>query len=88
MGGRSATTSAVAARFTRTGSAAQLAAMEHLIVFPVNGWWRLRAQHKKYNHRIRYALVVSLETVGTELDIFTPIEAAVVKSAVDVPLIV
>jgi hypothetical protein len=71
---------------TWTGTAAQLAAMENLIVFPVNGWWRLRTQHKKYNNRIRYALIASLETVGTDLDIFTPIEAAVVQSAVDIAL--
>ena len=63
------------------GTAAQLSEMEHLIVFPVNGWWRLRAQHKKYNNRIRYSLIVSLETVGAELDIFTPI-----KAEVDVPI--
>jgi hypothetical protein len=66
---------------TWIGTAAQLAEMEHLIVFPVNGWWKLRAQHKKYNNRIRYSLVVSLETVGVDLDIFTPI-----KAAVDVPI--
>ena len=62
---------------TWTGTAAQLALMEHLIVFPVNGWWRLRPQHKRYNQRIRYSLVVSLETVGTELDIFTPIQTSI-----------
>ena len=62
---------------TWTGTAAQLALMEHLIVFPVNGWWRLRPRHKRYNHRIRYSLVVTLETVGTDLDIFTPIQATV-----------
>ena len=64
-----------------TGTAAQLAEMEHLIVFPVNGWWRLRAHHEKYSNRISYSLVVSVETVGAELDIFTPI-----KAAVDVPI--
>lgn len=58
---------------TWSGTAAQLAAMEHLIIYPVNGWWRLRTQHKRYSNRIRYALVVSLESVGTELDIYTPI---------------
>ena len=68
---------------TWVGTSAQLAEMEHLIIFPVNGWWRLRAQHKKYNNRIRYALVVSLETTGLDLDIFTPINAEVVKSKVD-----
>jgi len=65
---------------TWLGTAAQLAAREHLIVFPVNGWWRLRTQHKRYNHRIRYSLVVTLETVGADLDIFTPIQTAVLQS--------
>jgi hypothetical protein len=62
---------------TWTGTAAQLAEMEHLIVFPVNGWWRLRAQHKKYNNRIRYSLIVTLETLGADLDIFSEISSAV-----------
>ena len=62
---------------TWTGTAAQLALMEHVIVFPVSGWWRLRTQHKRYNHRIRYALVVTLETVGVDLNIFVPIKTAV-----------
>ena len=65
---------------TWTGSAAQLAEMEHLIIFPVNGWWRLRKQHQRYNHRIRYALVVTLESVGVDLDIFTPISLSVAES--------
>ena len=65
---------------TWTGTAAQVAAMEHLIVFPVNGWWRLRTQHERYNYRIRYALVVTLETLGAELDIFTPISLSVAES--------
>jgi hypothetical protein len=65
---------------TWRGTAAQLAAMEHLIVFPVNGWWRLRKQHGRCDHRIRYALVVTLETVGVDLDIFTPIQTTVQQS--------
>ena len=65
---------------TWTGTAAQLALMEHLIVFPVNGWWRLRPQHKRYNHRIRYSLVVTLETIGVDLDIFTPIQTSVAQT--------
>ncbi len=65
---------------TWTGTAAQLALMEHLIVFPVNGWWRLRPQHKRYNHRIRYSLIVTLETVGADLDIFTPIQTSVAQT--------
>ncbi len=62
---------------TWSGTAAQLAAMEHLIVFPVNGWWRLRKQHQRYNQRIRYSLVVTLETFGLAPEIYTPIRLAV-----------
>ena len=65
---------------TWAGSAAELAAMEHLVVFPVNGWWKLRKQHGRCNHRIRYSLVVSLETIGADLDIFTPIQTSVAQS--------
>jgi hypothetical protein len=59
------------------GTASQLASMDHLIVYPVNGWWKLRKQHKRYNQRIRYSLIVSLETIGADLDIYTPIQAEV-----------
>ena len=71
---------------TWTGTAAQLAAMEHLVIFPVNGWWRLRAQHKKYNNRIRYSLVVTLESTGADIDIFNPIKSAIseIEQVVDV----
>ena len=64
---------------TWMGTAAQLAEMEHLIVYPVNGWWRLRTQHKKYHNHIRYSLVVTAESDGVDLDIFTPIQAEVTK---------
>lgn len=62
---------------TWTGSAAKLAQMEHLIVFPVNGWWKLRPQHKSYTRRIRYSLVLTLESLGAEIDLYTPIQNAV-----------
>ncbi len=60
-----------------TGTAANLAQIEHLLVYPVNGWWRLRPQHGRYAKRIRYSLVLTLETLGTELNIYAPIQAAI-----------
>ena len=63
-----------------TGSAAKLAQMEHLIVYPVNGWWRLRPQHQRYKERIRYALIVTLETVGADIDLYSPISVSVANS--------
>ena len=65
---------------TWLGSAAQLAKMENLIVHPVNGWWRLRPQHKRFNDRIRYSLVITLETIGVEIDLYTPIQTEISAS--------
>ncbi len=62
---------------TWNGTASQLASMEHLIVYPVNGWWKMRTQHKRFNQRVRYSLIVSIETIGAELDIYSPIQAEV-----------
>lgn len=67
---------------TWTGSAADLAQREHLIVYPVNGWWRLRPQHKRFNDRIRYTLVVSVESAGLDIDLYTPIETSVATEVV------
>ena len=39
---------------TWEGTAAQLAQMEHIIVYPANGWWRLRPYLSQFNRRIRY----------------------------------
>jgi hypothetical protein len=62
---------------TWTGTAARLAQMEHLIVYPVNGWWRLRPQHKRFNERIRYSLIVSIEELGADIDVYTAVQTEV-----------
>jgi Subtilase family len=59
---------------TWIGPAAKLAQMEHLIVYPVNGWWRLRPQHRRFNDRIRYSLVVSIEAPGVDVDLYTAVQ--------------
>jgi hypothetical protein len=65
---------------TWVGSAADLAQMEHLIVYPVNGWWRLRPQHKRYNDRIRYSLVATIESVGIDLELYAAVEAQIAQT--------
>jgi hypothetical protein len=50
------------------GSAADLAAMDSIAVFPVKGWWASRSMpaespwHRCHKRKIRYSLVVSVET--------------------------
>ena len=59
------------------GKAVDLAARRHLAVFPVIGWWRERAKHPHADQRVRYTLVVSIDTPGSEADLYTPVAAAV-----------
>lgn len=56
-----------------TGTAAQLAASDTIAVFPVTGWWKERQSLERWNRLARYALIISLETDATEVDLYTPI---------------
>lgn len=42
-------------------------------IYPVIGWWRERSHLGKYNEKIRYSLVVSIETPEVNTDLYTPI---------------
>ncbi|MBI6550309.1 S8 family peptidase [Xenorhabdus sp. VLS] len=57
-----------------TGSAAELAERGILAVYPATGWWRTRKKLGKYNKMARYALIVSIETASTDIDLYTPIQ--------------
>ena len=54
-------------------TAINLAQCNSISVFPVVGWWRERTTLKKYNSRVRYSLVVTLETPEERVDLYTPI---------------
>lgn len=58
---------------TWRGSAAELASKSCIAVYPVNGWWRLRPFLKRFDSRIRYALVVSIRSEEQPVDLYTPI---------------
>ncbi|WP_425395417.1 S8 family peptidase [Aeoliella sp.] len=63
---------------TWTGMASELAACGVIGVHPVTGWWRERPHLERWSRSARYALLVSLETDDTEIDLYTPIESQVV----------
>ena len=54
-------------------SAVELCDSKYIAVYPVIGWWRERSHLGKVNKKIRYSLVVSLETPDVEADLYTPI---------------
>jgi hypothetical protein len=57
------------------GSAADLAERGVVAVFPVSGWWKEQPKRDRSLEGARYALVVSIETQGVELeiDLWTPV---------------
>ncbi len=55
------------------GPAIDLSYSHFIMVYPVTGWWKTRANHKKYNNKIRYSLIVSIETPENDVDLYTEI---------------
>ena len=56
-----------------TGTAADLAARDAIAVFPVTGWWRDKPALERFNRRVRYALIVTIQAHNGALDIYTPV---------------
>ena len=63
------------------GSAADLAARQHVAVFPVIGWWRERLSLERSESRARYALVVNIRTPSTSVDIYQPVAVQIAEAA-------
>lgn len=61
------------------GSAADLASMDHIAVFPVKGWWASRSfpagspWHKCHKKALRYSLVVSVE-VSADIPLYAEVQ--------------
>lgn len=66
-----------------TGTAADLAQRGVIAVFPVAGWWKERHDRDRSELGVRYSLVVSIETPGQDVDIWTP-----VATEIGVPVVI
>lgn len=44
-----------------------------LAVFPKNGWYKNLKRQNKFNEKVRYSLIVSLETEEFNIDLYTPV---------------
>ena len=66
-------------------TAINLAQSGYIAVYPVVGWWRERTALKKYNSRIPYSLVITVETPEEDVDLYTPIMTKI-ASRVTVPI--
>lgn len=61
-----------------TGTAAEIASCNRLAIYPqASGWWKQLKRQHKHNSRLRYSLIVSIETPENSTDIYTPIATKV-----------
>ena len=59
------------------GTGAELARRDAIGIYPVGGWWKEKPNLARYDRQVRYALIVSIRATAGEIDIYTPIQAAV-----------
>jgi hypothetical protein len=55
------------------GNAADLAARGAIAVYPVTGWWKELKARDRSDRGARYSLIVSIETPGQDVDIWTEV---------------
>ncbi len=65
------------------GPASELSQSNKIAIYPKTGWWKLRTNLKKYNSKVRYSLVVSIEAPETETDLYTVIKNKI-ETGIDV----
>lgn len=56
------------------GTGAEFAEQDALVVFPIGGWWKYRKFHNRYYQKVRYSLIVTLESQSTDIDIYSEIK--------------
>ncbi|WP_051531130.1 S8 family peptidase [Clostridiisalibacter paucivorans] len=56
------------------GTASDLSQSNKIAVYPITGWWKSRTNLKKFNSKIRYSLVVSIEAPEVEIDLYNVIK--------------
>jgi hypothetical protein len=58
-------------------TAADLAERGVIAVYPVSGWWKDQQKRDRSDAGARYALIVTIETDATDVDIWTPVAISV-----------
>lgn len=59
------------------GTAQDLSSSKYIAVFPRIGWWRERQYLNCFDKATRYALIISIKTEASDVDIYTPVMTSV-----------
>lgn len=63
-----------------TGTAADLAASDSIAVFPRYGWWQERKSLERYDSEARYALIVTIETERSDVELYEAVRNEIAAS--------
>ena len=66
-------------------TAAQLAVCNLIVVYPIGGWWKTRANLKQYNNKLRYSLIISLDTPVENIDFYNTVKTKI-ETMVNIPI--
>ncbi|MEN5364441.1 S8 family serine peptidase [Brevundimonas intermedia] len=61
------------------GKASDLARHDHIAVQPVGGWWKSHAGQRRQRDEGRYALAISIEAEGLDVDLYSEVQAQVIE---------
>lgn len=64
---------------TWIGSAADLADMHTIAVYPAGGWWKYRTAENRWQNSVGYSLIVSIDVPDESVDIYSVIENQILK---------
>ena len=62
---------------TWSGSAASLADMHTIAVYPVGGWWKYRTALDRWQNSVRFSLIVSIDVPDENVDIYSVVETQI-----------
>ena len=66
-------------------TAAQLAACNLIAVYPIGGWWKTRTNLKQYNKKLRYSLIISLDTPVENIDLYNVVKTKI-ENMINIPV--
>lgn len=67
---------------TWQGTTAELAARNHIAIYPVLGWWKERSNLQRWGKPARYSLVITIKTPEIKTAIYTPVANLVTTDVV------
>lgn len=56
-----------------------------IAVYPIGGWWKTRTNLKQYNNKLRYSLIVSLDTPIENIDLYNVVKTKI-EAIINIPV--